>query len=1816
MQWLFLWKGEEDMQKKLLIFITSFVLLLGLISFVVYAAFSYDNKFSTSLTTHKIENATLSLVNETAEQVELVFDKPGSSKTYKYSLENKDSKNFRYIFKVKNNGSTEDLETLSKMIYVYQDSVYAGLLYDILYEDPTQTLPCEDFIFAGETRTSSITFELHNAAYGSNKSFSASLKVYCALQTTNAQKYIYVSNNDEFVKAVDDVNLSSGDKTIVCTSDFAISSATTIAKNCVIDLCGYTVTLGADVKIESYVEIINSRSDAAGFAGTGKFSVDGDNALLNSDLVLTSSQYEIKNYSIELLEGKAIEILESNRIISEDNHKLISNLSIYLGKTNTSGVSLTLSIDSVLNPTGVLSTVAYATNDVIAVGVAVGEKTTYIDVKIIGSDDSIITTIINTDLTHLTQFIGENDVQLGYNLFLPTNLKKYNATISWFSNKADVMSNDGVLLNEQGYVTLTATIKVNDIVYNQEYLIHVVQQDNLSKLQYLALKIEQEALLEAVGTDAGLDLPIASNYMTWTENKNLGITELMYEVESSYYYISVDSTTTSNSSGILIPGQILSSAKLYLNQITYQKTARIVIRGYFENGETCETYISVRISLSESQISEQIFIDIQNHLDSVNVLQNMLDTRLKNGINNESGDFELLPNVSTATIQYETTNSNFYSIEIDGGIPTLHFKDYTYFSITESSVSITVNIMSSSAENTVAETRTLYFRIPPAITSQNFAALNDIANTSRKNLKNIFYTIKYQALQQADNASDLFYRSTLDILLANISDPSLVMSLQAYILMHDVLNTKELIFEYGSTEIIVDSYDLNVLIELFNWATSTDVKKILEIDELKSYVDTNLHWITSDGQSSLSDGEIELILNYCEKYPAFSLIWSNYIKVLDNTLSDADITSLLETLSSDQIFVKILNWILSPTSATLYEYLAFNDVDKDATIDKYAYSVVEDQQRKRDDTDIDAEILALFQTTIRDSHITADEKKVYAAAYFLKDESFSTTDDYNAAIEAKITLYTDESLLNKDYEDAVSYYAKEELTALTTEERRIFIIDYYYDQVPTETKAENYKKYFLDNITIDGNTSINIPSSLYDILNDASYTVSNKEEQVIVNYVRATKDETVFKDFIEKWNAAYSRTDDIIIIDNANELKEITKVAVIGTYESVVESCYDPVFAAIINWATYHTTTNPSNEDSITLETALANFPSAKAIFITEELAYRNDWLYGTGSFWSSPVGADYVSENEWNIIAKYGKLYGLSSYELFGYDYLNHYRPKNSDVTGTLESKYVVDNSAGTSGGFLATYSTGSCLSTAFLNDLITEINSKYTTTSTGNLSEDVIGYLNDYNTLLEYITSSTYSKIQYLSELTTINNVNYELGDLIIDDTYSTVSWSEYLVIKAYFDTAWSKITSDWTIANITTTDSTGEGVMSPLANIFKEYYFPSGALDMSVADTVQGSKSTILNTIDDTEAFNTIIDKITQLGSSSPSAEDYFDNLSTISKEELEYLVNQYKGVLNFISRLDAAFTAYNISFDGVVTAVTDGVDRVLSSADIVAIQVDLNALLGNEETNLHFNYIPLERVTENDVSCFEVIRYFTSLISISFKGNRFNALFSSSVSANNLFDIVCNSGIGIEELVFNYCLLSDISSVYKLTTLKSLDLKGNNQETNSAQDIYEFNDLSPILLLLFEKKNNNKDGLKYLSIYNTNIKYSQAELFLIQLYEYSSTLTPEYYYNKNGVETLFVYSNENAVARELASLLKEIEEVRTPNLYLTKNVFNSTYTGTVKWNISDGRQYVSINSTNDVLTTTASGMAVITATVTVIVNEVSQEYTRYFIVQVIK
>lgn len=54
---------------------------------------------------------------------------------------------------------------------------------------------------------------------------------------------------------------------------------------------------------------------------------------------------------------------------------------------------------------------------------------------------------------------------------------------------------------------------------------------------------------------------------------------------------------------------------------------------------------------------------------------------------------------------------------------------------------------------------------------------------------------------------------------------------------------------------------------------------------------------------------------------------------------------------------------MSPTSATLYEYLAFNDVDKDATIDEYAYSVVEDQQRKRNETDIDAYVSFVLDET-------------------------------------------------------------------------------------------------------------------------------------------------------------------------------------------------------------------------------------------------------------------------------------------------------------------------------------------------------------------------------------------------------------------------------------------------------------------------------------------------------------------------------------------------------------------------------------------------------------------------------------------------------------------------------------------------------------------------------------------------------------------------------------------------------------------------------------------------------------------------------------
>ena len=222
------------------------ILLVLVCSITVYAAFTFSTRYSTNVTVGKVENATLT---GPTTNVNVTFNNPGDSVTHAYSLANNDSKAYAYYYELMITNSTgKEINTipdLANMVYVYMDDVYYGLLKDVVNSDNEDEN--ELFLLPNTTRSNTFKFELHNGATGFNfDGATLNITIQCNLLTTNVQKYIYVLNETEFIKAVDDVNRTpvptgdeeKQDKTIVLINDITINTELTIKKDSTIDLGG------------------------------------------------------------------------------------------------------------------------------------------------------------------------------------------------------------------------------------------------------------------------------------------------------------------------------------------------------------------------------------------------------------------------------------------------------------------------------------------------------------------------------------------------------------------------------------------------------------------------------------------------------------------------------------------------------------------------------------------------------------------------------------------------------------------------------------------------------------------------------------------------------------------------------------------------------------------------------------------------------------------------------------------------------------------------------------------------------------------------------------------------------------------------------------------------------------------------------------------------------------------------------------------------------------------------------------------------------------------------------------------------------------------------------------------------------------------------------------------------------------------------------------------------------------------------------------------------------------------------------------------
>lgn len=219
-----------------------------------------------------------------------------------------------------------------------------------------------------------------------------------------------------------------------------------------------------------------------------------------------------------------------------------------------------------------------------------------------------------------------------------------------------------------------------------------------------------------------------------------------------------------------------------------------------------------------------------------------------------------------------------------------------------------------------------------------------------------------------------------------------------------------------------------------------------------------------------------------------------------------------------------------------------------------------------------------------------------------------------------------------------------------------------------------------------------------------------------------------------------------------------------------------------------------------------------------------------------------------------------------------------------------------------------------------------------------------------------------------------------------------------------------------------------------------------------------------------------------------------------------------------------------------------------------------------------------------------------------------IFSTTTHADSFFNNLTSGNSNLETLELNYAYLSDISTIYRLSGLVSVDLSGNPG----------LSQISPLLAL--DLKN-----VGYIDVSNTgiNIGYQLGTLQSAYYQYYSSNgAAPQIYYSSSGARTLLEPSltqNQQTALRCLY-YLGEMGQIKTKYMPVPVDVYTVQSTSyPVIWQVisdniriftktSGGRTYTYIEN----LATDAKEAAVVSATITV--N--GESFTRYFEISLIK
>ena len=690
--------------------------------------------------------------------------------------------------------------------------------------------------------------------------------------------------------------------------------------------------------------------------GSGKILLDGEKAALDIadftslDGTNIGAQYSANTqavkYSAELVYNLLQTRMPTNLadgVQSGDAIDPFGALGFYKNAANVAVVGDCTYADGVITANNVTAT------SQTSVTVTVGAQSFTCGLRVVGGDNATtLQSLLANELKHIPNSTTIDAVT--YDVFLPKYIEGKNVRIEWASSDPDSISADGKLadvLKENTTVTLYATIYVNDGVYaTTTFTFKVTSQTRETKFKYLVAQLSPIKLTKVYKgeTDAYYYLPVvdstnANDYrtqftmynndkssVTWAAFRDIGLTNLTYTVKSGYNFITFDSTAQA----------------VYLNSATFYTFAQMTVTGDFGDGETYTENVNVIIELgSNSELYELVFSYVEKTINDVDILQNMLDTRVMYGAKYECGDFYLpaeYQGIAITCAPATASGSGISAISeatVNGEKMWRVTVDPTKFASSESSQGIKVTVKKD-GDTSDGQNRVLYVVAPAVIKpdSDGFANYSVFNSFKYQTVQKYSYTVddndklekRIKALptvtvSEADNALDVSKRTGF----VTNNDGTVTNTTADYILVVDADNVTELKFAVGNDSGASNSHNKAYqFAQLLAWATGSD-KTTLPVT-VTGYSGAATSEVKSDGKSYMNTTETAVLKAFLISDVGFTKAeydtwWAKATttpengRVIDDYTEITELAASMSVSASDKMtyfkYTELLQWALN-----------------------------------------------------------------------------------------------------------------------------------------------------------------------------------------------------------------------------------------------------------------------------------------------------------------------------------------------------------------------------------------------------------------------------------------------------------------------------------------------------------------------------------------------------------------------------------------------------------------------------------------------------------------------------------------------------------------------------------------------------------------------------------------------------------------------------------------------------------------------------------------------------------------------------------------